>query len=178
MRGKSCFSLRNMLLISFMTVITAVLSYVRIPLPFSPVPVTGQTMGVMLSGALLGGAAGALSQGIYLLLGLVGLPVFAGGAGALFGPTGGYLWGFVLGAYIIGRLWERSARPSFRKGVLSMAAGLVVLYGLGLVQLAMVAGISFRQGLVVGVLPFLPGEALKVIGTTLLARRIRQVGLG
>ncbi|MGI6559419.1 MAG: biotin transporter BioY [Limnochordia bacterium] len=175
---KSPLSPRKMLLISLMAVVTAALSFVRLPLPFSPVPVTGQTIGVMLSGALLGGAPGALSQGIYLLLGLVGLPVFAGGAGALFGPTGGYLWGFVLGAYIIGRLWEGNPEASFRRSLLFMTAGLVVVYGLGLVQLSMVAGFSLRQGLVAGVLPFLPGEALKVVGATILARRIKRVGLG
>jgi biotin transport system substrate-specific component len=86
---------------------TAMGAYIMIPLP--PVPITLQTLFVVLAGALLGGRLGALSQVVYLLLGIIGLPVFHGGKGGLgilLGPTGGYLVGFIAAAYVVGKLIE------------------------------------------------------------------------
>lgn len=90
-----------------MASIIAVLSFISIPLPFSPVPITLQTLGVMLSGLLLGPQLGSISVGLYLIAGTLGLPIFAGGAagiGVLMGPSGGYLLGFLPGAWMIGTL--------------------------------------------------------------------------
>lgn len=100
------------------SLLVALLAQVSIPLPFTPVPVTGQTLGVLLVGGALGSRLGAASLALYLGEGAIGLPVFAGGVGGLpVGPTGGYLVGFVLMAYVVGYLaergWDRSWGRSF-----------------------------------------------------------------
>ena len=97
------------------SLLTGLLAQIKIPLPFNPVPLTGQTLAVFLSGALLGCRRGFLSQAVYLAEGAAGLPVFAGGAASvahLLGPTGGYLWSFPLAAALLGWLVERGADPA------------------------------------------------------------------
>ncbi len=165
---------RVLLRIGLLAAITAALSFVRIPLPFSPVPVTGQTLGTMLAGLVLGPRDGALSQLVYLLLGLVGIPIFGGmgGAAVLFGPTGGYLVGMVIGAWVLGVLSEA------REGLLPqlgscIAGGLVVVYGVGAWQLGRVMGIDFRAALVIGVLPYVPGDIVKALAAVSIASRVR-----
>jgi len=146
--------------------ILCVLSFVALPLPFSPVPLTGQTLGVMLSGGLLGPVEGATAVGLYLLLGALGLPVFAGGRsglGILAGPTGGYLWGFVLGAVITGALVRKMGRAAGHGRVLAalVFGGIVVVDACGLLQMCAVTGLSLQQAAALGVAPFLPGDLLK-----------------
>jgi len=167
-------SLRGLAYASMFGALTALGAYIAIPIP--PVPVTMQTLFVFLSGCLLGGYLGAMSQVVYILLGVIGLPVFAGGkagAGVLLGPTGGYLVGFVLGAYVIGRLASLRAKPGFWWLLGSMAAGLVVIYACGVAQLMYVAGLSLPSALAVGALPPLPGDVMKMVLTALIAARIR-----
>ena len=137
---------------------TAAASYVRVPLPFSPVPVTMQTMVVLLSGAMLGPVAGAASQALYLSLGAAGLPVFT--TGATLGLTGGYVVGFVVAAALIGFVTRRTSRDV--PVLASMIAGSAVIYLLGATWLALVTGMSATAALTVGVLPFLAGDALKL----------------
>jgi len=139
------------------TAATAAAAYVRIPLPFSPVPVTMQTMVVLLAGAILGARAGAASQLLYLILGAVGLPVFAAAP-----TTTGYLIGFVAAAMIIGAVARRSDR--ILPVGLAMVGGSVVIYVFGATWLALVFGMSGSQAFAVGVLPFLPGDAMKLAG--------------
>jgi biotin transport system substrate-specific component len=136
---------------------TAAASYVRVPLPFSPVPVTMQTMVVLLSGAMLGPVAGAASQALYLSLGAAGLPVFT--TGATLGLTG-YVVGFVVAAALIGFVTRRTSRDL--PVVASMVAGSAAIYLLGATWLAMVTGMSATEALTVGVLPFLAGDAIKL----------------
>ncbi len=143
-------------------------------LPVGPVPVTLQTLFVLLSGMVLGGKLGALSQALYLFLGLIGLPVFAGGRAGpwvLTGPTGGYLLGFIAGAYVTGRLAEGGS--SLGRLVVSGAAGTAVVYMLGVAQLAYWLQGDFNKAVVVGVVPFLPGDALKVATAALIARKVK-----
>lgn len=160
-----------------MAALTAVLAYVRLPVPWSPVPVSGQSLAVMLAGALLGPRLGALSQAVYVLLGAIGLPVYAGGMGGLpvlLGPTGGYLFGFVLGAYVTGRVAGKAGM--FRPARLVLAfvlGGVVAVYVPGVVQLALVTGTTLRQAVVLGALPFLPGDGLKVAAATVVLRALR-----
>jgi biotin transport system substrate-specific component len=154
--------------------LTALGAYIMIPLP--PIPVTMQTLFVFLAGSLLGGYLGAMSQVVYILLGVIGLPVFAGGkagAGVLLGPTGGYLIGFVLGAYILGRLASLRPRPGFLWLVFSMAVSLVVIYACGVTQLMFVAKLSLPKALAVGVLPPLPGDAAKMVVAALICIKVR-----
>ena len=135
----------------------------RLEIPHVPVPYTLQTLVVILSGAFLGTRNGFLSQCAYVALGAAGAPVFAGGAaGALVlaGPTGGYLLAFPLAAAVVGAL--TGGRHSLMRVALAMAAGLVVIFALGAVQLALVTTHSFTTALGAGVLIFSWWDALKL----------------
>lgn len=146
-------------------------------LPFTPVPITAQTLAVLMAGALLGRRRGALAVLAYLAEGAAGLPVFAGGAGGLpymLGPTGGYLAGFLLAAYVAGwlkeRCWDRRLVPAL--GMLAL--GNLTIYLPGLLWLARFVGPE--KALALGFFPFLIGDALKLaLGAPalLLARRRR-----
>lgn len=147
-----------------------------IAIPISVVPFTLQNLFTTLAGLLLGARVGALSQITYILVGLAGLPVFAGGKaglGVLLGPTGGYLIGFVLGAFTIGKLAEIRKDPSVWWLFASALLGHVVIYGAGVTWLALIAHISFRKAAIVGLLPFLPGDVLKCFVAAMVARKIR-----
>lgn len=158
--------------------VTAALAWVTIPLPFTPVPMSGQTFGVILSGLVLSPPLAALSQGVYILLGVVGLPVFSGGRaglGILTGPTGGYIWGFVLGAYIISYLIPNTRSLGFWRYVLAITVGSVaIIYTTGVVQLMVVTKISFIQALTGGVLPFLLGDFIKVLIGAQIGKRLNS----
>lgn len=152
---------------------TAAGAYIMVPVP--PVPITLQTLFLYLAGALLGARLALLSQVVYLLLGIIGLPVFAGGKaglGVLFGPTGGYLIGFVAAAYVVGKWNELVKRPSFLTVLLSMIAGTIPIYVLGVLQLSLVAKLAPGKAVSAGVLPFLIGDGIKIVVATLLAQRV------
>ncbi len=156
--------LRDVILILLGAVFVAVLAQIEIPLPFTPVPITGQTFGVLLVGAALGSKRGAASLVSYLALGLFGLPFFAGGAhglDVLIGATGGYLIGFVIAAYVIGLLAERGLERSMRTSVIPFLVGTVIIYVCGVAWLAVFLG-SFSKALAAGLLPFLIGDAIKL----------------
>ena len=142
---------------------------VRILLPFGPVPVTGQTFAVLMTGALLGSRRGGLAVLAYLIEGLAGLPVFAfgGGAAALVGPTGGYLMGFLPAAYITGLLAERGWDRRIGKTMLAMVLGNAVLYTCGLFWLCCLMGAGKRV-LIVGLYPFVVGDLLKIVLAAIL----------
>ena len=156
--------LRDLLLITISALFVAALAQVRIPLPFTPVPLTGQTFAVLLVGAALGSKRGAASLALYTLMGAVGLPFFAGGASGLAymsGPTLGYLVGFVIAAYVMGLLAERGLERSVRTSLVPFLAGTLVIYLFGAVWLAVLLGVE--QALTLGVLPFLVGDAIKLV---------------
>lgn len=155
---------REVALVLSGTALIAVAAQIAIPLPFSPVPITGQTLAVLMTGALLGSRRGALSVLAYLTEGAIGFPVFAGsGAGLarLLGPRGGYLVGFVAAAWIVGRLCEVGWDRKLHTAALAMLVGNVVIYLFGLPWLAHFVGIE--KVLVAGLLPFVPGDLFKLI---------------
>jgi len=159
--------------------VTAAGAYLIIPVP--PVPITLQTFFLYLAAALLGGRLGALSQVVYLMVGIIGLPVFAGGKGGLgvlLGPTGGYLFGFVAGAYVTGWLSELRKDPGPAWLASAMIGGTTVIYLLGVSQLTLVARFSVRQAIAVGVLPFLIGDALKISLAVFITKKLRNSGIG
>ncbi len=159
---------------SLFAALTAVGAYITIPL--QPVPITMQSLFTHLAGALLGGYFGALSQIIYVLLGVIGLPVFAGGKaglGVLLGPTGGYLIGYILGACLTGTMIESRRSAGWGWIAFSMAAGNVVFYGIGVPQLSLIAHISLGRAALIGILPFLPGDTLKILAAAGLALKLR-----
>lgn len=162
--------LRDLILILLGALFIAVLAQVEIPLPFTPVPITGQTFGVLLVGAALGSKRGAVSLASYLAFGLLGLPFFAGGAhgiNILIGATGGYLIGFILATYVIGFLAERGLERNVRTSIIPFLVGTVIIYVCGIAWLTAVLG-SFSQALVAGLLPFLIGDAMKLIAASLI----------
>ena len=141
----------------------ALSAWIAVPLPFSPVPVTAQTFAVLLVGSALGARRGAASALAYLAEGCSGLPVFAGGAAGphvMVGPTGGYLAGFVLGAWLCGALaergWDRRPIPT----IASMALGNALILAIGLIWLSRFVGWS--RVLALGLFPFLPGDLVKI----------------
>ncbi len=160
--------------VAIFTTFTTLGAFVRIPLPFTPVPLTLQTFFVLLGGAMLGSAAGSSSQSLYLILGASGLPVFAGARGGLShlaGPTGGYLIGFVVAAYLVGKVVERKDSSIWL--ILAMLAGTGVIYLLGGLRLAHFLRIGIKETLYLGVIPFLPGDILKFISVVLVYKLIR-----
>ena len=172
--------------------LTAVLSWINVPLFFTPVPVNLALIGPYLAGLLLGVRYGCLSQLLYILLGCVGLPVFAGfsaGAGVLTGPTGGFIAGYVLcaaicglsagSAYVSGSASAggsayASGSASAARSVVLMCGGLLACYGCGLAWFMISSGATLEAGLVACVLPFLPGDAVKIAAAALLAARLNN----
>lgn len=138
-------------------------AYVAFPLPFSPVPVTGQTFGVLLVAMALGRVRGTGVVVAYLLEGAAGLPVFAGGAAGpqvLFGPTGGYLLGFVLAAYMVGSLAERGWDRTIFRSIVAMTIGYVIIFACGLAMLSRF--VPSDTLLTLGLTPFLVGMLVKI----------------
>jgi biotin transport system substrate-specific component len=150
-------------LISAGTALLALAARIEIPLPFSPIPVTGQTFAVLLIGAALGSRLGAVTVGAYILVGTAGLPVFAGGAmgiARLIGPTGGYLAGFIVAAAIVGWLAERGWTRTVPLTIAAMLIGEAAIYLFGLAWLTrfpLVVGL-----LDAGLLPFVVGDLYKL----------------
>ncbi len=160
--------------------LTAIGAWISIPL--FPVPITLQTFFTYLAGLLLGSKGGALSQLIYYMIGIVGLPVFAnfsGGFMVLLSPSGGYLIGFIFGAYLIGSLSKGS---SYKLNILSCAIGTGIIYLFGITQLTfwLIFNSSlsfvdaFISSLIVGVLPFLIGDTLKILLASYLALKVKS----
>jgi len=161
--------IRGLVLACVFAALTGLLAQIRIYLPFTPVPITGQTLGVLLAGSLLGARYGAWSMGVYLALGLVGVPWFAGGASGpayIMSPTMGYLIGFIAAAWMIGRL---SDSPLLRRPLpqlTAMCLGMLVVYTFGAAWLVIVTRVGIPGAIAAGVLPFLIGDALKILLAT------------
>ena len=146
--------------------LTAAAAQVAIPVPGSPVPVTGQTFAVLLTAAALGPARGLAAQGLYLAAGAAGLPVFAGashGPGVIVGASGGYLIGFLVAAALVGYGARRGADRSPALTLLLFALGSLVIYVIGTAWLCLDTGMGVSAGIAAGVVPFLPGDAAKAL---------------
>ena len=151
--------------------LTAGLAQVAIPL--WPVPITGQTLAVLLVGASLGATRGAASMVVYALAGLIGLPVYSdhtAGAAVLLGPTGGYILGFVLAAAFTGWLAERRWERRFLAGMLAFVAGSVVVFLVGLPWLKVSLGLTWSQALAGGLYPFVIGGVIKAVLAAIVLR--------
>lgn len=148
--------------------LVAGLAQISIPLPFTPVPITGQTLGVLLVGACLGPGLGALSMGLYLAQGALGLPMFAGGSAGvsvlgLASATGGYLWGFVAASAVVGYLSRHGWDRSIRSAIGAMFLGEVVLYAVGIPWLMQAIDVPLGKALELGLAPFVIGDTIKVL---------------
>lgn len=168
---------RDMTLIAMFTAVTAVLSQITIPLGFTPIPINFATLAVLLAGGLLGGTKGAISQLVYLLVGVVGIPVFSGfrgGIGVLVGPTGGYIIGYVVGAFAIGLVIKKCG-TKLPILICAMAAGMVVLYTTGTLWFMISTKNGLAESLMMCVVPFLIGDALKITAGAFLVKRLRRL---
>lgn len=169
---------RDLTRVAIFAALTAVGAFLRIPMPLASV--TLQFFFTMMAGLLLGPKLGALSQGVYLALGLLGLPVFTqgGGVGYLLRPTFGFLLGLVPTAFVVGKIGSRG-KASFGRMVASGVAGLAVLYAVGLPYLYLVTTVYLHQPLTIGqllwggMLIFLPGDAAKIVLAALLCKKIQ-----
>lgn len=161
--------LRDIFLIVFGSLFVAALAQIEIPLPFTPVPITGQTFGVLLVGAALGSKRGIASMLLYLVGGTIGLPFFAGGASGLSvltGATAGYLIGFIGAAYVIGLLAERGLERTMRTSLIPFFVGTIIIYVCGVSWLAIVLG-SLNDAITFGLIPFILGDIIKLIAAAM-----------
>ena len=163
----------DVLLILGASVFLALSAQIAIRVPFSPVPITGQTLAVLLTGALLGSRRGAMAIIVYLLEGVSGIPVFAAakfGLIHLLGPTGGYLMGFVPAAFLVGFLTERGWDRNFLISLLNMFLGTLTIFMCGLAWLSHFASVDTI--LAMGLYPFIPGALIKIALAALLLPRL------
>jgi biotin transport system substrate-specific component len=151
------------LVVAFGTLMGLV-AQISIPLPFTPVPITGQTFGVLLTGAVLGSRRSFTAMLVYLAEGLGGLPVFAlghSGPAALLAPSGGYLLSFPFAAFAVGFLAERSFDRTFWRAVVAMVVGDIIVFAIGLPWLGHFVGMG--KAVPLGLIPFIPGEIVKLL---------------
>ena len=171
-------ALRMMIYAALMSAFIAVGAFLIVPI--GPVPIVLQNLFVLLAGLLLGSRWAAASVGVYLLAGICGLPVFAGGSagiGRLLGPTGGYLVGFLPAAFFVGFICERAGHRIWVQ-VLAMIGATLMIYGCGVPWLMKVAQLPLGKALAVGMYPFLIGDAFKIAVAVPIARTLRPLMSG
>ncbi|XCP85636.1 biotin transporter BioY [Roseburia hominis] len=172
------FNTRQLVLIALMTAITCILAPFSIPIPFSPVPISFTNLVLYISIFVLGYKMATVSYLVYLLLGFVGLPVFSGftgGLAKLAGPTGGYLVGFIFMTIIAGFFVEKChGKYRHALSLAGMVLGTAVCYAFGTVWLAKMMNLTFAQGLATGVIPYLPGDAVKMIAALIVGPTLQK----
>ena len=187
----------DLVLVGAGAVLIAISAMFSVALPDNPVPITGQTFGVLLAAGALGGRRGTAAAAVYVLVGVMGLPAFAEGRGGLgmiasiddghllLGATGGYLVGFVLASALVGLLAQRGWDRRLPAAMAAMVLGNVVIYLVGLPWLQAATGLPFEETIAKGLVPFIVGDTLKILlaGATLpaatwLVGRNRRTDLG
>lgn len=169
-------SIYKIAIIGVMTAIICIMAPFSIPLPFTVVPISLTNLAIYFTVFVLGWKMGTISYLIYLLIGLIGVPVFSGftsGFSKLAGPTGGYLIGFIFLVIISGWFIEKFPNkiPMY---IMGMLLGNIVTYLFGTIWLANLTGNTFKQALAIGVLPFLLGDLLKIIAAVLIGTVLRK----
>ena len=157
---------RDLALVVGAALLTALCAQISLPVPGSPVPITGQTFAVLLSGAALGAHRGAAAMSLYLVLGLVGLPVYADGTHGVqvvWRATGGYLVGFILAGYVVGKLAEKRLDRTPLKALPLFMVGSLIIFGLGVPWLAVAANLTVPQAVSAGFTPFILGGVVKAL---------------
>ncbi|MFI8995225.1 biotin transporter BioY [Streptomyces sp. NPDC053542] len=143
--------------------LTGVAAQIAVPVPGSPVPVTGQTFAALLVGASLGAGRGFLSLALYALVGMAGVPWFAGGQAGAGGASFGYVLGMLLAATVVGALARRGGDRGVLRTAGTMLVGEALIYAVGVPYLAMATGMSMGQAVAAGLVPFLIGDAVKAV---------------
>lgn len=170
--SRSANLVRDGLLVLGFSALIAVTAQLQIHLPFTPVPITLQTLFVLLTGAALGSKRGGLALLAYLAEGAIGLPVFAGGVGGFMNPqvipSAGYLLAFPIAAFVVGWLCERRLDRQFWTSAFAMLPGSLIIYAIGVPWLAVVMHLTLYQALLGGMIPFIPGDLFKLVVAALL----------
>jgi biotin transport system substrate-specific component len=171
----------NLTLTALFAAFTAAGTFISVPLPFSPVPIVLQNLFAMLSGLVLGPVSGSGAVALYLLAGAIGLPVFAGASGGfvhLIGPTGGFLFGYLLSAFtaglIAGKPCAGKKSPLWRL-ILASAAGMLIVYVPGVIRLKFALDSGWAGALAAGFFPFLIGDLIKTASAVIIAARLRPL---
>jgi Uncharacterized conserved protein len=167
-----------MILVAMFTALTAIGAFIKIPV--GPAPITLQFLFTALAGIMLGSRLGALSQLVYVVLGLIGIPIFTSGGGIsyIFKPTFGYLIGYIIGAYVIGKIAESVKKPSYVRLLVASLIGVAVVYIIGVPYLYVIlkyvvgAKITVMGALKAGMILFIPGDIAKCIITAALAVKV------
>ncbi|MDR2444940.1 MAG: biotin transporter BioY [Spirochaetaceae bacterium] len=173
-------SLVRLSLTALFAALTAAGTFISIPLPFTPVPIVLQNMFALLSGLTLGATAGGAAVGLYLLAGAIGLPVFAGASGGFvhfFGPTGGFLFGYLFSAILAGLIAgtpRTGAKTPLWRLVIAGLAGMLIVYVPGILLLKAALQASWIEALAVGFTPFIAGDAVKTVIAVLAAQSLRK----
>ncbi|NNF98073.1 MAG: biotin transporter BioY [Desulfobacteraceae bacterium] len=166
---------KMMVYAALMAALTAAGAYIAVPI--GPVPIVLQNMFVLLTGLLLGSRWGLAGVGVYLLAGAFGLPVFAGGTGGIgrfFGPTGGYLLGYLPAVYMVGIVSEKTNRNAFFE-VSAMIGATLLVYLIGVPWLKIAANLSWAKAMGLGMYPFLLGDAIKIAAAFAIIKAVRPV---
>ncbi len=162
---------------ALMVAMNCISAYLILPLPFSMSPIALQTMIVNLTGYVLNTKQAFMTMLVYLLVGLAGVPVFTGGSagpGKLFGPTGGYLFGFLLTAVFLA--YFKGEKYSFKRyALLGCLVGIPLIYAPGVVQLKLVTGMAWDKALMTGALPFIPLDIVKCLAAAVIAGPINRI---
>lgn len=175
MADQEFIDLRRLVYISLFTAFIIVGGYLSIPLPLSPVPIVLADFFVLLAGLLLGGRGGAASVGLLILFSLIGLPVLAGGGtgiAAYLGPTGGFIFGYLVCAFVVG-LISNKGKPKMIKDLIALVVGNLFLYTLGVSWLKYSVKLTWEEAIAFGVLPFLAGMVIKIIVAVILGNMLR-----
>lgn len=176
-RGASVNKTAEMTRMALMVAMNCVSAYIIIPLPFSLSPIALQTMIVNLTGYVLNAKQAFMTMLVYLLVGLAGVPVFTGGSagpGKLFGPTGGYIIGFLFTAVFLA--YFRGEKYSFKRyALLGCVIGIPLIYVFGVVQLKLITGMGWDKAIMTGALPFIPLDIVKCLAAAVIAYPINRI---
>ena len=176
-RGASVNKTAEMTRMALMVAMNCVSAYIIIPLPFSLSPIALQTLIVNLTGYVLNAKQAFMTMLVYLLVGLAGVPVFTGGSagpGKLFGPTGGYIIGFLFTAVFLA--YFRGEKYSFKRyALLGCVIGIPLIYVFGVVQLKLITGMGWDQAIMTGALPFIPLDIVKCLAAAVIAYPINRI---
>jgi biotin transport system substrate-specific component len=170
------FSVKEITLVGIFTALTAIFAQVSIPIPFSPVPITLSIFAVFMTSIILGKKCGTMSMLIYVLIGAIGVPVFAGLSGGfdiIAGPKGGYILSYPIMAFLIGMIIEKKKEASSTDLIGILVVGLIICYSLGATWLAITIKADAAKAISVGVAPFLPLDLLKIVLAAVVGNQVR-----
>ena len=177
MSQNSTLNLRKTVYTSLFTALIIIGGYLSFPIPFSPVPVVLSDFFVMLAGLFLGATGGCASVALFVFLGILGLPVFAGGKAGLavlMGPTGGFLIGFLIASFVIGFIAGKG-KSSLLRDSIALLTGNVIIYGIGISGLKLVLKATWAKAAALAFFPFIAGAVVKIIAAVILARVLRPM---